>query len=172
MDLRRGTLGAHQLGMRQQVPANVGKLRRWSGDSPSPARWSEGDTNFVRLTGQLVRPALRHLRRESYALRLRRSNALAASPGFSVLPDIRQHRDDPGVDLARRSRAWSELGGDLLAARGSPCRAEGRDTRYAVQPCAPPLGLAAVSACREEITTAHPPLRSGVGSGRSPGCVG
>jgi hypothetical protein len=54
MDLRRGTLGAHQLGMRQQVPANVGKLRRWSGDSPSPARWSEDDTNFVRLTGQVV----------------------------------------------------------------------------------------------------------------------
>ena len=33
----------------QQVPANVGKLRRWSRDSPSPARWSEDDTNLSGL---------------------------------------------------------------------------------------------------------------------------
>jgi hypothetical protein len=56
MDLRRGTLGAHQLGIRQQAPTNVGKLRRWSGSFLTLTRWSGDGTNFVRLTGQLVRP--------------------------------------------------------------------------------------------------------------------
>jgi hypothetical protein len=43
--------------------------------------------------------------------------------------------------------------------------------RYAVPPCAPPLGLAAVSARREEITTGAPPLISEAvpGPGRARG---
>jgi hypothetical protein len=57
MDLRRGALGAHQLGMRQQAPTNVGKLRRWSASFLTLTRWSRDGTNFVRLTGQLVRPS-------------------------------------------------------------------------------------------------------------------
>ena len=101
MDLRWGTLGAHQLGMQQQVPANVGKLRRWSGDSPSPARWSEDDTNYVRLTGQLVRLKSRHLHQRGDAAGLTRRNALATSPGFSLLLDVRRPDDGPRVDLAR-----------------------------------------------------------------------
>lgn len=32
-------------------------------------RWSRDGTNFVRLTGQLIRPALRHLRRKSWTAR-------------------------------------------------------------------------------------------------------
>ncbi len=48
-----GTLGAHQLGIRQQAPINVGKLHRWSDSFLTPTRWSREGTNFVRLT---VRP--------------------------------------------------------------------------------------------------------------------
>ena len=114
--------------MQQQVPTNVSKLRRWSGDSPSPPRWSEDDTNFVRLTGQLVRPALRHLRQRRDASELTIRNAFAVSPGFSLLPDVRRPSDGPGVDLARRSPAWCKLGGDLLAARVLPASPRGGAT--------------------------------------------
>ena len=55
MDRRRGAPGARKLGMRQQAPTNVGKLRRWSGHFLTLTRWSRGGTNFVRLT---VRPGL------------------------------------------------------------------------------------------------------------------
>jgi hypothetical protein len=57
----------------------------------------------------------------------------------------------------------------ISSRHGSSLPGEGRGARYAVQPCTPPLGLAAVSACREEITTGpQPHLRSGAGFGRSP----
>jgi hypothetical protein len=54
-----------------------------------------------------------------------RRNVLAASPNFSLLPDVRRPSDGPGVDLARRFLAWCELGGDLLAARVLPASPRG-----------------------------------------------
>ena len=62
--------------------------------------------------------------------------------------------------------------GDLLEARVHPCRAEGRGARYGFQPCTPPLGLAAVSARREEITSLRLLISeavSGSGGARPPG---
>jgi hypothetical protein len=53
LDLRRGTLGAHQLGKRQQALVNLGTLHRWPGGCSTLTRWSEAGPSFVRLT---VRP--------------------------------------------------------------------------------------------------------------------
>jgi hypothetical protein len=122
----------------------------------------------IRLTGQLVRSALRHLRQRWDRIGVTRGNDLAASPGFSMLPDVRRPSDGPGVDLARRSLARCELGGDLLAVRVLPASPRGgaqgmrsslaprpsgwRPSRRAVRRSPPPL----------------PHLRSGVGSGQSP----
>jgi hypothetical protein len=39
---------------------------------------------------------------------------LAASPSFSMLPDVRRPDDDPSDDLVPRPIAWCELSGDLL----------------------------------------------------------
>lgn len=64
----------------------------------------------------------------------------------------------------------------ISSLRGSSSRAEGWGARCEVQPCAPPLGLAAVSACNEEISTK--PFffyEAAPDPGRSPGltaCVG
>jgi hypothetical protein len=101
----------------------------------------------IRLIGQLVRPALRHLPQRVEASRLTRGNVLAASPGFSLFPDVRRPSDGPGVDLAGLP-SWCELGGDLLAARV--------------------LRAGSCLACREEVAAAaRPHLRSGAGSGQS-----
>jgi hypothetical protein len=58
-----------------------------------------------------------------------------------------------GADLVRFFLARCDVA-VISSRRGFlPCQAEGWGARYAVSPCASPLGLAAVSACREEITT-------------------
>jgi hypothetical protein len=49
----------------------------------------------IRLTGQLVRPTRRHLRQQGHAAALTRRNALATSPGFSLLLDVRRPGDGP-----------------------------------------------------------------------------
>jgi len=54
----------------------------------------------IRLTGQLVRPTLHRLRQREDAAGLTRK-ALATSPGFSMLLDVRRPGDGPGVDLGR-----------------------------------------------------------------------
>jgi hypothetical protein len=55
----------------------------------------------ISLTGQLVRPAHRHLRQTDGFIGITRRNALATSPGFSILPDVSRPSDGPRVDLAR-----------------------------------------------------------------------
>src|SRR6185437_460496 len=60
----------------------------------------------IRLIGQLVRPSLRHLRQWECATGLIRRNALAISPGFSLLPNVpRPPRDGPDADLVQWSLA-------------------------------------------------------------------
>ena len=49
----------------------------------------------IRLTGQLVRPRSRYLRRSGDALLLTRENALAGSPVFSPVPDVPRPKDGP-----------------------------------------------------------------------------
>jgi hypothetical protein len=55
-------------------------------------------------------------------LGLTRRNALAISPGFSMLPGVRRPSDGPDVDLVRCYIAWCKLRDDLLAARVLPAR--------------------------------------------------
>jgi hypothetical protein len=110
---------------------------------------------LIPLTGQLVCPALRHLRQPGDAAALTSRNAFAIFLGFSLLPDVRRPSDGPEVDLARCSLGRCELGGDLLAARVLPASPSGwKPSRRAVRKS--PLS--------------RPHLRSGAGSGRSPGC--
>jgi hypothetical protein len=57
---------------------------------------------LIPLTGQLVRPALRHLRQPGDAAALTRRNALATFLGFSLLPDVRRpHTSVPDPRLAK-----------------------------------------------------------------------
>jgi len=78
-------------------PAGDGR-RRWMAAGRDAAR---RPVHRIRLTGQLVRPALGHLRQRREAARLASRNALAISQGFSILLDVRRLDDGPRFDLAR-----------------------------------------------------------------------
>jgi hypothetical protein len=60
----------------------------------------------IRLTGQLVRLTPHRLRQREDAAGFTRRKALAISPGFSMLLDVRRPGDGPGVDLVR----WGSCG--------------------------------------------------------------
>src|ERR1051325_2379189 len=63
---------------------------------------SRAQTGYrIRLIGQLVRPARCHLHQRGSAAEFARRNALATSPGFSALLDVRRRGDGPEIDLAR-----------------------------------------------------------------------
>jgi hypothetical protein len=62
---------------------------------------SGADGIRIRLTGQLVRSTLRHLRQWEDARGLSGRNALAISPGFSMLPNVPRPSDGPDVDLVQ-----------------------------------------------------------------------
>jgi hypothetical protein len=91
--------------------------------------------------------------------------------GFSLLPAVRRPSDGPGVDLARRSLTWCELGGDLLAARVLPAGPRGgvQGMRFSLAPH--PSGWQPSRRAVRRSPPSRPHLRSGAGSGRSPGMV-
>jgi hypothetical protein len=65
-----------------------------------PSAKDRSTVRCIRFTGQLVRPTLRRRRQRGGAAEVTGRNALATSPGFSILLDVRRPDDGPRVDLA------------------------------------------------------------------------
>ena len=83
-------------GVRPAQPRH--RIRRMT---PNLTRLKPTSSDLSWLIVQLVRPTLCRLRQRGDAAGLTRRNALATSPGFSILLDVRQPDDGPRVDLAR-----------------------------------------------------------------------
>jgi hypothetical protein len=99
----------------------------------------------IRLTDQLVRPALRHLRQRGDAAELTRRKALATSPGFSMLLDVRRPRRRPRSRSCALGFVWHPVDlteSDRAGPRGQPSMRPATTSCSSVlgAPCGSPWG--------------------------------
>jgi hypothetical protein len=119
---------------------------------------------YIRLTDQLVRLTLHRLRQREDAAGLTRRKALATSPGFSMLLDVRRPGDGPGVDLGR----WGSCGipstwhSPTTRHPGGNLRQNRRVHRLALPPGCRVVALREVDGMPHP---AHPPSRSNFEAG-------